>query len=75
MNGPQGFTLDLGRFYPLHPSASSASLHHVDIRNGFTKTKVAGVKEFEILLGSTIDGPWKSAINGTLVDDFTNLAR
>ena len=63
---PQGFTIDLGRLL---------SLHHVDIRNGFTKLKVAGVKDFEILLGNAIDGPWKSAITGTLVEEVSEVAR
>ena len=63
---PQGFTIDLGRFM---------SLDHVDLRNGFTKIKEAAVEDFEILLGSTINGPWKRAINGTLVDSEAEIAR
>lgn len=63
---PQGFTLDLGRFM---------SLDHVDLRNGFTKLKEAAVEDFEILLGSAMNGPWKRAINGTLVDSEAEIAR
>ena len=63
---PQGFTLDLGNF---------VSLHHVDIRNGWTKLKVAAVEDFEILLGDTVNGPWKSAVKGTLLDEVSQVVR
>ena len=54
---PQGIIMDF------------AKLKYVDVvelRNGYTKGWASGTQDFEILLGNTANGPWKSILNDTL---------
>ena len=54
---PQGFTLQL---------PGDISLDHLLVRNGKTTPWKCGTKDFEILIGRTSNGPWKSVLNDSL---------
>ena len=54
---PQGFTLKF---------SVDVSLDHIVVRNGRTTLYKCGTKDFEILLGKTINGPWKSVLNDSM---------
>ena len=54
---PQGFTLKL---------SGDISLDHIVVRNGKTTPWKCGTKDFEILIGRTSNGPWKSVLNDSM---------
>ena len=54
---PQGLIFDLGK---------ERTVGQVDLRNGYSKGWASGTKDFDISLGPTDSGPWKSILSGTL---------
>ena len=54
---PAGFTV---RFL------ENFSLDHIVTRNGKTTPYKCGTKDFEILIGRTSNGPWKSVLNDSM---------
>ena len=54
---PAGFTVKFSK---------TISLDHIVARNGRTTPWKCGTKDFEILLGATSTGPWKSVLNDSM---------
>ena len=54
---PAGFTVQF---------SENISLDHIVVRNGNTTPWKCGTKDFEILLGRTSNGPWKSILNDSM---------
>ena len=54
---PAGFTV---KFF------AKISIDHIVTRNGRTTPWKCGTKDFEILIGATENGPWKSVLNDSM---------
>ena len=54
---PNGLIFDLGK---------EMNVGQVDMRNGYAKGWAHGTRDFDISLGYSATGPWKSILNGTL---------